>query len=419
MKNNVLKVGLVSVSDRASQGVYPDKGIPALEEWFKKALLSDYELETAVIPDEKDEIRKTLIRLCDESRCDLILTTGGTGPARRDVTPDVTLEVATRVMPGFGEQMRNISLAFVPTAILSRQAGVLRETEDHAALILNLPGQPKSIAETLEGLPAKGISGIFAAVPYCIELIGGPSIETRPEIVRAFRPKSAALPFITDCLVQEPEEGKADSTLIMLHGLGADADDFEFFGRQLFAYGAPLQHTRVICPRAPYRNISIYNEMPMRGWYDIQGLEDGHEGDEEGILGTWKMIERLIAQEETRGIKRHRIMLGGFSQGGCMSLLSACKLTLPIGAVFALSSYLPALKNNGEVSEAGLETPIFIGYGDEDQVVPAPLSLGAASELRKLGAKEVEVRDYPGMDHSVCEQEITDLADFLCRVLKD
>ncbi|CZZ95147.1 molybdenum cofactor biosynthesis protein MogA [Bordetella ansorpii] len=193
-----LLVGLVSVSDRASTGVYQDQGLPALREWLDGALASPWQGAERLIPDEAAGISAALAELVDVCGCDLVLTTGGTGPARRDVTPEATLAVATREMPGFGEQMRQISLRFVPTAILSRQVAVIRETPDHAALIINLPGQPKAIRETLEGLRgADGevlVPGIFAAVPYCIDLIGGPYAQTRPEVVRAFRPKSAQRP---------------------------------------------------------------------------------------------------------------------------------------------------------------------------------------------------------------------------------
>lgn len=188
---NELRIGLVSVSDRASSGIYEDKGIPALDEWLAKTLTTPFRIETRLIPDEQILIEQTLCELVDEFACHLVLTTGGTGPARRDVTPDATLAIADREMPGFGEQMRQISLKFVPTAILSRQVGVIR----NQALILNLPGQPKAIAETLEGLKDKEgnvvVSGIFASVPYCIQLLDGPYIETDPSIVKAFRPKSA------------------------------------------------------------------------------------------------------------------------------------------------------------------------------------------------------------------------------------
>ena len=190
-----LIIGLVSISDRASAGVYEDQGVPALRDWFSQALTSPWQMETRLIPDDQGTIEKTLIALVDQVGCDLVLTTGGTGPARRDVTPEATLAVATKPMPGFGEQMRQISLRFVPTAILSRQVAVIRECDDHAALIMNLPGQPKSIRETLEGLKdADGntiVAGIFAAVPYCIDLIGGPYIETNDAVCKAFRPKSA------------------------------------------------------------------------------------------------------------------------------------------------------------------------------------------------------------------------------------
>jgi molybdopterin adenylyltransferase len=190
-----LLIGLVSISDRASSGVYEDQGVPALRDWFSQALSSPWQMETRLIPDEQSLIEKTLIELVDQVGCDLVLTTGGTGPARRDVTPEATLAVASKIMPGFGEQMRQISLRFVPTAILSRQVAVIREAHDHAALIMNLPGQPKSIRETLEGLrDDQGqsiVGGIFAAVPYCIDLIGGPYIETHDAVCKAFRPKSA------------------------------------------------------------------------------------------------------------------------------------------------------------------------------------------------------------------------------------
>ncbi|MBC7780306.1 MAG: molybdopterin adenylyltransferase [Proteobacteria bacterium] len=184
-----LIIGLVSISDRASRGVYDDLGIPALEAWFGTALASPWTTVTRLIPDERAQIEATLIELVDDAHCDLVLTTGGTGPAPRDVTPEATLAVAAREMPGFGEQMRQIGLRFVPTAILSRQIAVIRGR----ALIINLPGQPKSIRETLEGLKdADGrslVPGIFAAVPYCIDLLGGPRIETHEAVVKAFRPK--------------------------------------------------------------------------------------------------------------------------------------------------------------------------------------------------------------------------------------
>ena len=190
-----VRIGLVSVSDRASSGVYADQGIPALQEWLTHALRNPVEWQTRLIADDEATISATLRELVDNAGCDLVLTTGGTGPAPRDVTPEATLAVADKVMPGFGEQMRQISLRFVATALLSRQVGVIRAK----TLIINLPGQPKAIAETLQGLPnaAPPAPGIFAAVPYCIDLIGGPYLETDPAVCVAFRPKSAQRPAST------------------------------------------------------------------------------------------------------------------------------------------------------------------------------------------------------------------------------
>ena len=189
-----LRVGLLSISDRASQGVYQDQGIPALQEWLGRALTDPFEMETRLIPDERSQIEATLIELVDQAGCHLVLTTGGTGPAPRDVTPEATLAVGDREMPGFGEEMRRISRHFVPTAILSRQTAVIRG----GALIVNLPGQPKAIRETLEGLrDADGklsVEGLFSAIPYCLDLIGAPYVETDPLVCRAFRPKSAQRP---------------------------------------------------------------------------------------------------------------------------------------------------------------------------------------------------------------------------------
>jgi len=189
MKERFIKIGLISISDRASSGEYKDEGLPNLKNWLTKALIKPFNLEEEIIPDEIEVIKNTLITLSDKKKCDLILTTGGTGPSKRDVTPEATLSVGDKEMPGFGEQMRQISLNFVPTAILSRQVAVIRNT----TLIINLPGQPKAIVETLEGLKdGKGnliVPGIFSAVPYCLDLIDGPYIETKETILKSFRPK--------------------------------------------------------------------------------------------------------------------------------------------------------------------------------------------------------------------------------------
>lgn len=189
MQRKKIKIGLVSISDRASQGIYKDEGIPSLMQWLSSAITTPFDTETRLIADEQTEIQNTLKALADESNCSLILTTGGTGPALRDITPEATLAVADKEMPGFGEQMRQISLHFVPTAILSRQVAVIRQQ----TLIINLPGRPKAIAQTLEGLKDEAgnilVDGIFAAVPYCLDLIGAPYIDTDETIVKAFRPK--------------------------------------------------------------------------------------------------------------------------------------------------------------------------------------------------------------------------------------
>ncbi|MBC9073823.1 molybdopterin adenylyltransferase [Thauera sp. CAU 1555] len=192
--SDTMRIGLLSISDRASDGTYEDQGIPALRDWLGRALRSPWEAVTRLIPDERERIERTLIELADREGCKLILTTGGTGPSPRDVTPEATLAVADKEMPGFGEEMRRISLNFVPTAILSRQVAVIRGQ----TLIVNLPGQPKSIRETLEGVRAADGSvshvGIFAAIPYCVDLIGGPYMETDESVIKAFRPKSAIRP---------------------------------------------------------------------------------------------------------------------------------------------------------------------------------------------------------------------------------
>ncbi len=415
-KDKVAVIGLVSISDRASGGVYEDQGIPALKEWLAKVVLSPIKLVEKLIPDEQDKIEDTLKKLCDKDKCDLILTTGGTGPSKRDVTPEATLAVATREMPGFGEQMRAISQVFVPTAILSRQVGVLREIKGHSALIINLPGQPKAIAETLEGLPKKNVNGIFAAIPYCIELMGGPSIETDPAYVKAFRPKSAKRPHIIDSIIQEPE-GKADCSVIVLHGLGADGADFEDLRDELIDCGAPLQNARVILPSAPYRPITMNAGYEMRAWYDFYGPNQADKRDDKSMNETFALIKRLIAEEETRGIPREKIFLGGFSQGGCMTLYSAVRLAAPIGGFFCLSGYTADTADQLKSPSAAISTPIFMGHGEDDSVVPYEFAKLSAAEMKKMGAKNIVSYGYPGMDHALCQEEIIDLAKFFVGIL--
>lgn len=367
--DNELILGLVSVSDRASQGIYEDKGIPALEAWCRKAVKTPVKIHKRLIADERFDIEKTLRELVDIVGCDLILTTGGTGPARRDVTPEATLAVATREMPGFGEQMRAISGHFVPTAILSRQVGVLRETPDHAALILNLPGQPKAIAETLEGLKDESgkslVNGIFAAVPYCIDLIGGPYIETNEDVVKAFRPKSArrtvsqSADSVKEAAAAAPEaESKAEHkpaaaaapqsapqpqpktpafapkdiltvmprsgarprlTCVWLHGMGVDNSDFAPFADEIEHVGGPA--CRFVLPNAPMRTLSRSPDYPpLRAWYDIPGRNIDDAEDEFGIRASSARVAQLIDELEAEGVPRHTIVLGGFSRRSDLTL---------------------------------------------------------------------------------------------------
>lgn len=474
---NELILGLVSISDRASRGIYQDEGIPNLEAWCRKAIKTPIKIHKRLIADERFDIEKTLRELVDIIGCDLILTTGGTGPARRDVTPEATLAVATREMPGFGEQMRAISGHFVPTAILSRQVGVLRETPDHAALIINLPGRPKAIAETLEGLRDEAgktiVNGIFAAVPYCIDLIGGPYIETDEAVVKAFRPKSAQKPQKTtqpaagqaektpnqpaaeatpeaaakpapeqtqtqtqpkakapeapkasqeerrapapftgsDLLLSSPRS--ADSTelcVVWLHGMGVDNRDFEAFPDEILRFGGPA--CRFVLPNAPLRELSRHPGYPLRAWYDVPDERIEINEDVHGIRTSAERVSALIAQLEADGIPRERIVLGGFSQGAAISLYEGLREPKPLGAVVALSGYLPlASRLYSEASQAGRQTPIFMAHGEFDDVVPLMLAARSASVIEEVSSNLVW-RRYP-MEHTLCEAEMRELAQFL------
>lgn len=465
---NELILGLVSISDRASRGEYEDKGIPTLEAWCRKAITTPLKIHKRLIPDERFDIEKTLRELVDIIGCDLILTTGGTGPARRDVTPEATLAVATREMPGFGEQMRAISGHFVPTAILSRQVGVLRETPDHAALILNLPGQPKAIAETLEGLKDKdgntSVNGIFAAVPYCIDLIGGPYIETNEEVVRAFRPKSArkhvekpleaavppAQPAVEkkpvpheeppkaaaseaaprsaerqdqaappaesafdarDLLVVRPRtDGDPELAVIWLHGMGVDNTDFAPFPDEILGFDGPV--CRFILPNAPMREMSMHPGYPLRAWYDVPGRGIDENEDARGIRESAKRVAQLIDEIEAQGVPRSRIVLGGFSQGAAISLFAGLRMERPIGGVAALSGYLPlAGRLFSEAPPGGRRTPIFMAHGEFDSVVPPVMAARSAEVISQVDPAMI-ARTYP-MDHELCQEEMHDLAAFL------
>lgn len=493
---NELILGLVSVSDRASQGVYRDEGIPALEAWMRKAVKNPLTIHKRLIPDERFDIEKTLRELVDIIGCDLILTTGGTGPSRRDVTPEATLAVATREMPGFGEQMRAISGHFVPTAILSRQVGVLRETPDHAALIINLPGRPKAIAETLEGLKDEDgrsiVNGIFAAVPYCIDLIGGPYIETNDEVVKAFRPKNAQKPRKPEEKSEEkpkaqtgikiegaepsrsaeatkvevkaaesvraPEAPKAPAepkpeakpepkpepksepkpepvepfrvndllmvsprmsvrppelTLLWLHGMGVDNRDFVSFADEILDFGGPA--CRMILPNAPVCEVNIHPGHALRAWYDIRHPDLEKNVDLFGIKTSARRIEALLRELEEKGLRRDRIVLGGFSQGAAIALYAGLRSETPLAGIAALSGYLPdAGRLYNEATPAGRRTPVFMGHGEFDSVVSPLIAERSARVIHEVNPN-FEYHAYD-MDHKLCQEEMLQLAAFLRHV---
>ena len=438
---NELTLGLVSISDRASKGIYDDRGIPELEAWCRKAITTPLTVHRRLIPDERFDIEKTLRELVDIIGCDLILTTGGTGPSRRDVTPEATLAVGTREMPGFGEQMRAISGHFVPTAILSRQVAVLRETPDHAALIINLPGQPKAIAETLEGLKDTSgksiVNGIFAAVPYCLDLIGGPYIETDESVVKAFRPKSARKPQVEalqkekvpeepatpttpdvtpfdpkDILMVTPRRAQTppEAVVIWLHGMGVDNTDFSPFPDEILDFGGPV--CRFMLPNAPVREISAHPGYPLRAWYDVRSDKIDDNEDRLGIRETAAKIHLLIKEVEKAGIPRHRIFLGGFSQGAASALYAGLREEEPIAGIIALSGYLPLAGSLfAEITAAGRQTPVFMAHGLFDSVISPLTAQRSAQVIKELNPA---FRWYPfDMDHEICQEELSALAQFI------
>lgn len=438
---NELILGLVSISDRASKGIYDDRGIPELEAWCRKTITTPITVHRRLIPDERFDIEKTLRELVDIIGCDLILTTGGTGPSRRDVTPEATLAVGTREMPGFGEQMRAISGHFVPTAILSRQVAVLRETPDHAALIINLPGQPKAIAETLEGLKDASsksiVNGIFAAVPYCLDLIGGPYIETDESVVKAFRPKSARKPHVEapqketvpeetvvpttpnvtpfdpkDILMVTPRRAQTppEAVVIWLHGMGVDNTDFTPFPDEILDFGGPV--CRFMLPNAPVREISAHPGYPLRAWYDVRSDKIDDNEDRLGIRETAAKIHLLIKEVEKAGIPRHRIFLGGFSQGAASALYAGLREKEPIAGIIALSGYLPLAGSLfAEITAAGRQTPVFMAHGLFDSVISPLTAQRSAQVIKELNPA---FRWYPfDMDHEICQEELSALAQFI------
>ena len=446
---NELILGLVSISDRASKGIYDDRGIPELEAWCRKAITNPLTVHKRLIADERFDIEKTLRELVDIIGCDLILTTGGTGPSRRDVTPEATLAVGTREMPGFGEQMRAISGHFVPTAILSRQVAVLRETPDHAALIINLPGQPKAIAETLEGLKDESgksvVNGIFAAVPYCIDLIGGPYIETNESVVKAFRPKSARRPKATeqteaakpvqpaaapekpalpavkpfdakDILMVQPRRAQTAPVVavVWLHGMGVDNTDFAPFPDEILQFGGPA--CRFVMPNAPVREISAHPGYPLRAWYDVRSDKIDDREDRAGIREMAARVSLLLESIEKTGVPRERIFLGGFSQGAALSLYTGLRETRPLGGIIALSGYLPLAGSLfAEITPAGRRTPVFMAHGLFDSVISPVTAQRSAQVVKELNSA-FSWQPFD-MDHEICPDELTALARFLQRRL--
>lgn len=529
---NELICGLVSISDRASRGEYADEGIPALEAWLQDAITTPVQFHTRLIADDRYTIEETLRELVDRVGCDLVFTTGGTGPARRDVTPEATLAVATRELPGFAEQMRRISLNFVPTAILSRQVAVLRETPTHAALIVNLPGRPKSISETLGGFRSDDgeviDAGIFASIPYCIDLIGGPYIETDPEIIEAFRPKNAVrkpqspaqapapqaaqpaqvrsaapapkLRIVTtetdarpdnaasfaaafapvsqpqppheaavseaparvqrvlrpaqmggngtnrmspemiarrsvqhgiplfasrsrtgieplDVIVRDPEDGATpECTVIWLHGLGADAEDFLTLPQELREFGAPA--ARFIFPNAPERELTVRPGYKTRAWYDLLSDDFASENeDRQGLAKMHQRVSQIVNEIVTSGLRAERIFLGGFSMGAAMALYSSVRQARTLAGCIALSGYFPAASLlQKDLTPAGRGTPIFMGHGAFDSVIPSPLAERGA-DLLENAIDTFIWREY-NIDHEICPDELMNVAQFMSTALQ-
>lgn len=529
---NELICGLISISDRASRGEYVDEGIPALEAWLHDAIITPVQFHTRLIADDRYTIEETIRELVDRVGCDLVFTTGGTGPARRDVTPEATLAVATRELPGFAEQMRRISLNFVPTAILSRQVAVLRETPTHAALIVNLPGRPKSISETLGGFRSDDgeviDAGIFASIPYCIDLIGGPYIETDPEIIAAFRPKNAvrkltseqpakqqaavstpspepaqpaqrilrpaqtriatpethanpnnaasfaaafaqpqqqpqqvqqprvqrilrphstesndklamsaemiarrsvqhgiplfatrtrATPEPLEVIVRDPEDGSSpECTVIWLHGLGADAQDFLTLPQQLREFGAPA--ARFIFPNAPERELTVRPGYKTRAWYDLLSDDFGSPNeDRQGLAKMHQRVSQIINEIVTSGLRAERIFLGGFSMGAAMSLYSSVRQVRTLAGCIALSGYFPAADLlEKDVTPAGRGTPVFMAHGAFDSVIPSVLAEHGADLLENT-LDTLIWREY-NIDHEICQDELMNVAQFMSTALQ-
>ena len=452
-------IGLVSISDRASAGAYEDKGIPALEQWCRSAITTPVRTISRLIPDDRYQIEKTLVDLVDNEHCDLVLTTGGTGPSRRDVTPEATLAVATREMPGFGEQMRAISLHFVPTAILSRQVGALREIPGHAALIVNLPGQPKAITETLEGMRDESgrllVPGIFAAIPYCIDLIGGPYMETNPAVCKAFRPKAALEkrsaeiaarsrapaqaaprrePFVDPAplrIHRDPPAARAlppdlkiitldpagrslppPCAIVWLGTMGSDIREFSELPEQISEMGGPAAKYLLVNPPV----VPGFNGREICSWYDVEGRNPAKTEDEPGIRASAAKIHRIIDNLTASGMPHARIFLAGFSQGAAMALFAGLREDTALGGIISLAGYLPlAEKLPAEIRPGGRSTPILMGHGVFDDIIPLPLAERSASVISQCGGN-LYWHEYE-TEHDFAEPAIRDIALFLRQTL--
>lgn len=501
-QDDEIVIGLVSVSDRASRGEYEDKGIPALRDWCGKAIRTPVRFVERLIPDDRYTIEKTLVSLVDDERCGLVLTTGGTGPSRRDVTPEATLAVATRELPGFGEQMRAISLNFVPTAILSRQVGALREIPGHAALIVNLPGQPKSIVETLGGVKREdgsvAVPGIFAAIPYCIDLIGGPYMETDPAFSKAFRPKSAlaaraaalaareesekkdqpesptetheapetqaapkapeapgateaprsaeaekpqaepsqkAKPYVDPDPVRVPREtsavispagqplevftaSAADKSLpppcavVWLSSMGLEVEAFSELPEQVWHMGGPA--ARFYMVNAPKIELAAAPGRRLRAWFDES--VPGAQEDAGRIRENAARITRLVNRIASQGIPRKRIFLAGFEQGASLALFTGLRQELALGGIIAFAGRLPLASTlPAEITDGGRATPVLMGHGAYDEILPLPLAERSARLIRNFAP--IVWREYEE-EHGFGELQVKDMADFLSQILE-
>ena len=451
-------IGLVSISDRASTEPGGDQGIRALEQWCRAAIATPVRTFLRQIPNDRYTIERTLVDLVDNERCDLVLTTGGSGPSRRDVTPEATLAVATKEMPGFGEQMRAILLRFEPSAILSRQVGAVREIPGHAALIVNLPDQPDAIAETLEGLRSEGgalaVPGVFAAIPHCIDLIGGPYVETNPAICKAFRPSSALAkrqeelarrereqapaprrePFVDPAPLRIHREPAAQQPLpedlkiitlnpagrtlpppcavIWLGTAGSDIREFSELPEQISEMGGPAAKYLLVNPPPALERTG----REICSWYRVDGRNLAQTEDEPGIRRSAAKIRRVIENLTASGMPHARIFLAGFSQGAAMALYAGLREDTALGGIISLAGYLPLPERlPAEIRPGGRSTPVLMGHGVFDDIIPLPLAERSASVISKCGGN-LYWHEYE-TEHDFGEPAIRDIAVFLRQAL--